>query len=42
MNRFERIEVSGFKGLTSIDFAPGDINLITGRNNIGKTSMPRR
>lgn len=39
MTDLERIEIEGFKGLESISFEPSGINLITGRNNTGKTSL---
>jgi predicted ATP-dependent endonuclease of OLD family len=35
----ERIEISGFKGISSLEFEPGQLNLITGANNSGKTSL---
>lgn len=39
MTELERIEIEGFKGLESVAFEPSQINLITGRNNTGKTSL---
>ncbi|WP_135823998.1 ATP-binding protein [Halorussus ruber] len=39
MTKLEHIEVEGFKGLEHVEFEPTDINLITGRNNTGKTSF---
>jgi AAA15 family ATPase/GTPase len=37
--KIERVEISGFKGISSLKFEPGQLNLITGRNNSGKTSL---
>lgn len=39
MTELEYIEIEGFKGLEYVEFEPTDINLITGRNNTGKTSF---
>lgn len=39
MTELEHIEIEGFKGLEHVEFEPTDINLITGRNNTGKTSF---
>lgn len=39
MTELEYIEIEGFKGLEHVEFEPTDINLITGRNNTGKTSL---
>jgi AAA15 family ATPase/GTPase len=39
MTDLERIEIEGFKGLERVEIEPTDINLITGRNNTGKTSF---
>ncbi|WP_135827673.1 AAA family ATPase [Halorussus halobius] len=39
MTDLERVEIEGFKGLEYVEFEPTDINLITGRNNTGKTSF---
>jgi AAA15 family ATPase/GTPase len=39
MTELEHIEIEGFKGLESVAFEPSQINLITGRNNTGKTSL---
>ncbi|WP_132057928.1 ATP-dependent nuclease [Halorussus amylolyticus] len=39
MTELEHIEIEGFKGLEHVEFEPSDINLITGRNNTGKTSF---
>lgn len=39
MTELEYIEIEGFKGLESVEFEPSQINLITGRNNTGKTSL---
>lgn len=34
-----RVEVSNFKGIDSLAFEPGQVTLLTGRNNSGKTSL---
>ena|GEM_PF-550054 len=34
-----RVEVSNFKGIDSLTFEPGQVTLLTGRNNSGKTSL---
>jgi AAA15 family ATPase/GTPase len=39
MTRIERVEIEGFKGIRSLEFEPSGLNLITGRNNTGKTSV---
>lgn len=39
MTRIEQIDVDGFKGLTDTSLEFGGINVITGRNNTGKTSV---
>lgn len=39
MTELEHIEIEGFKGIEHVEFEPTDINLITGRNNTGKTSF---
>lgn len=39
MTELEHIEIDGFKGLEYVEFEPTDINVITGRNNTGKTSL---
>lgn len=39
MTRIEKIDVDGFKGLTDTSLEFGGINVITGRNNTGKTSL---
>lgn len=39
MTDLEHIEIEGFKGLEYVEFEPTDINVITGRNNTGKTSF---
>jgi AAA15 family ATPase/GTPase len=39
MTELEYVEIEGFKGLEYVEFEPTDINLITGRNNTGKTSF---
>ncbi len=37
--KIDKLSVENFKGLKSIDLDPKKINLITGRNNTGKTSL---
>lgn len=39
MTRIERVDVEGFKGIGSLNVEPTAINIITGRNNTGKTSL---
>mgnify|MGYP006276075655 CR=1 FL=1 len=39
MTRIERAKIEGFKGIRSLEFEPSGLNLITGRNNTGKTSV---
>ena len=39
MTELEHVEIEGFKGLEHVEFEPTDINLVTGRNNTGKTSF---
>lgn len=39
MTHLEHIEIEGFKGLESLSFEPTGVNVITGRNNTGKTSL---
>lgn len=39
MARISRLRVSGFKGLDQMEVEPSAINVITGRNNVGKTSL---
>lgn len=39
VTRIERVDVEGFKGIESLDFEPSAINVVTGRNNTGKTSL---
>lgn len=39
MTRIERVDVEGFKAIRSLDLEPTAINVITGRNNTGKTSL---
>lgn len=39
MARIERVDVEGFKAIRSLSFEPSAINIITGRNNTGKTSL---
>ncbi len=37
--KIEKLSVENFKGLESLEFKPKGVNLITGRNNTGKTSL---
>ncbi|REA04991.1 hypothetical protein DEQ92_01515 [Haloferax sp. Atlit-6N] len=39
MVRLTKLDVKGFKGIQSISLKPGGLNIITGRNNAGKTSL---
>jgi len=39
MTRISSIRTSGFKGIDDLEVEPGRINIITGRNNTGKTSF---
>jgi len=39
MTRTTEIEIEGFKGIQSLHVEPTAINVITGRNNTGKTSL---
>ncbi|PSP74869.1 hypothetical protein BRC81_16970 [Halobacteriales archaeon QS_1_68_20] len=39
MTRIEELHVDGFKGLTDTDLEFGRLNVVTGRNNTGKTSL---
>lgn len=39
MTRIEKLDVNGFKGLTDTSLEFGSLNVITGRNNTGKTSL---
>lgn len=39
MTRITRIDIEGFKGIQSLSIEPTAINVITGRNNTGKTSL---
>ena len=39
MTRIERVDVEGFKGIESLAVEPSGINIVTGRNNTGKTSL---
>lgn len=39
MTRIERVDVEGFKGIESLDVEPTAVNVVTGRNNTGKTSL---
>lgn len=34
-----RVEVANFKGVSSLSFDPGQVTVLTGRNNSGKTSL---
>lgn len=37
--KIEQLSAENFKGLKSLEFEPKGVNLITGRNNTGKTSL---
>lgn len=39
MMHINRVEIDGYKGLESIDIDLNDLNLISGRNNTGKSSV---
>lgn len=39
MVRLSKIEITNFKGIQSATVKPGKLNVITGRNNAGKTSL---
>lgn len=39
MTRLTSVTVEGFKGIDRIEFDPGRLNVVTGRNNSGKTSL---
>lgn len=39
MTDLQRVEISGFKGIEHLAYEPSGINLVTGRNNTGKTSL---
>lgn len=39
MTRLTGVTVEGFKGIDRIKFDPGRLNVVTGRNNSGKTSL---
>lgn len=39
MSRLEHVAVEGFKGVERVEFDPGMVNVVTGRNNSGKTSL---
>jgi|APHM01.1.fsa_nt_gi Predicted ATPases len=39
MARLEHVAVEGFKGVERVEFDPGMVNVVTGRNNSGKTSL---
>ncbi|WP_076147132.1 AAA family ATPase [Natrinema saccharevitans] len=39
MVRLTKLDVKGFKGIQSTSIEPGKLNIITGRNNAGKTSL---
>ncbi len=36
---FRRFRIDNFKGLINVVFEPGEVNLLTGRNNSGKTTL---
>jgi len=37
--RINQLRVSGYKGISDLEISPNGINIITGRNNTGKTSL---
>ncbi len=39
MTKINKISVSNYKGIDSLDFSPRDINIIVGPNNSGKSSL---
>ena len=39
MVEIRKVRIENFKGIKSLEFYPGDLNLIVGRNNVGKTSL---
>ncbi|MDQ2072713.1 AAA family ATPase [Haloarcula sp. H-GB4] len=39
MTRIDHLRINGFKGIDNLEVEPNSINLITGRNNTGKTSL---
>lgn len=39
MTDLQRVEISGFKGIEHLEYEPSGVNLVTGRNNTGKTSL---
>lgn len=39
MTRLEHVAVEGFKGVEKVAFDPGMVNVVTGRNKSGKTSL---
>ena len=39
MTSIEYLSISGFKRIQDLDIEPGQINILTGRNNTGKTSL---
>jgi ABC-type polar amino acid transport system ATPase subunit len=39
MTRVTDLSVRGFKAIEEVDIQPGGVNLIVGRNNVGKTSL---
>lgn len=39
MVRLNKLDIKGFKGIQSTSLEPGGLNIITGRNNTGKTSL---
>lgn len=39
MTSIEYLSISGFKRIQNLDIEPGQINIVTGRNNTGKTTL---
>lgn len=39
MTQIHHLRISGFKGIEQLEVSPGAINIVTGRNNTGKTSL---
>jgi len=39
MTYIENISIEGFKGIDQLNYSPKTLNLVTGRNNAGKTSL---
>jgi energy-coupling factor transporter ATP-binding protein EcfA2 len=39
MPHLEHVSIAGFKKIEQLEFSPGQFNVVTGRNNSGKTSL---